>query len=1415
MKRLTNLLTLFIFLGSNFIAPLSYAQDDLWINMLLDWLPVVAWDADTVVTWNTETMVTWNTETMVIWDTETIVTWDADTVVTWNTETMVTWDTETIVTWDTETVVTWSRELWIENDNIESYNQLVKDNWLFISDVDSVECYYSANEDGSLWFNVSDRGLYNSWANCNNTVVEIPDWVTKIWSRAGSWMFHGVTSIVLPDSVAEIEEWWLAINTLESVVLWDWIKKIWNNAFQWTKITSIDLKNVEEIWNMAFNNVSTLNDVMFWDSLKEIWVAAFSNTSLESINISSIKKIWMFAFTDIPNLKQINIDWEKNWWFIEFQAFRWSPSTSDWNVDFKFWENIVYFWDWVFMDSKANQISIEWSVSDGEYEVVYCKDWNWGANSCKTQGTYVWYGTKIWDTAFQWTKQLEYVHLWEWVTSIGYSAFVWSNVKEAVIDGNDKYWTKIWNNAFTATPLEKVTLWTWITTLWEYSFMNTKIESIDIPWTVKSIETAAFRWVNTLKAVSFGYWLERIWNSSFIWTSLESIDIAWSDTWTIVEHEAFLWITWVTHLTISWVREIQQWAFSFVWENAWWIENVVEISWTDKYETIIASWAFFHAWIKNLIIWENVPVVWQEAFADNKYLETVDVIGSNSGITISTQAFRGAWKAVIGEDKDVNYKFGENVTYLWDNVFQDSWVKHLVISWTMWDIPRTVRDCTWYYDSSTRRSYYTCETRTVTWWTLIGVTAFQNTKQLEYVHLWEWVTSVWYSAFVWSNVKEAVIDGNDKYWTVIDHNAFSATPLEKITLWTWITNLWAYSFMNTKIESINIPWTVKSIETAAFNSVKTLKSVSFGYWLERIWNSAFVWTSLKSIDIAWSDTWTIIEHEAFLNATWLTHLSINWVKEIQSHAFQWVWIDKWIEELVINWIESGTIIRNGAFRASWIRSLILWTGVVEVWNQSFENADLLENIVILGSDKWTKIGEQAFHHSDKIENVELWKGVDYIWYQAFADLKNIKTIIISGSDSWTIIGTEAFQTNKLEPVSLTLWDWVKVISWAAFRTLAIDDVIIPDTVEYIWDHAFLQSKVKTLSIWSWIKYIWRESFGSEYLKVVPMKAHVDGVDVWLYAFTYNLENPAKLLAEYDVSLIPEDKLKELLSWWAITLQWYRVDFISEWSVLHSEVFAEWFEIILPDSPVKQRYSFEWWDGLSDFKKNWKYYMPWHKLQVFAVRKLLPSSVSSKWKNSVNVKNEKIEEEHNSANDEKKEEETEKEVNIKDLGGAYSQEFQDAYQFAKENWITTKDTVESAQMDWKLTRIAMAKMLSQYAINVLWKAPDTSKTIKFKDVTSKKDADYDNGVTLAYQLWIMWQNMPNNKFRPNDEVSRAEFVTALSRLLYQTTDGEYKSTSKYYTHHIEKLEHEWIITNVDPGMKERRWYVMIMLMRSAK
>ena len=160
---------------------------------------------------------------------------------------------------------------------------------------------------------------------------------------------------------------------------------------------------------------------------------------------------------------------------------------------------------------------------------------------------------------------------------------------------------------------------------------------------------------------------------------------------------------------------------------------------------------------------------------------------------------------------------------------------------------------------------------------------------------------------------------------------------------------------------------------------------------------------------------------------------------------------------------------------------------------------------------------------------------------------------------------------------------------------------------------------------------------------------------------------------------------------------------------------------------------------------------------------------------------------------------------------WNNELQTAYEFAYRNWITTMDSIQKANMEWNLTRIAMAKMLSQYAINILWMEPDESRIAEFSDVDENLDSEYDDWVTLAYQLWIMWINMPDDRFRPFDLVPRSEFVTALSRMKYGTPDGK----EKYYSTHMELLNKLWIITVTDPDMKELRWYVMLMLMRSEK
>jgi len=164
-----------------------------------------------------------------------------------------------------------------------------------------------------------------------------------------------------------------------------------------------------------------------------------------------------------------------------------------------------------------------------------------------------------------------------------------------------------------------------------------------------------------------------------------------------------------------------------------------------------------------------------------------------------------------------------------------------------------------------------------------------------------------------------------------------------------------------------------------------------------------------------------------------------------------------------------------------------------------------------------------------------------------------------------------------------------------------------------------------------------------------------------------------------------------------------------------------------------------------------------------------------------------------------------------LSNGYTRELNDAYVFAFKNGITTMKSIDQANMNWSLNRIAMAKMLSQYAINILKKKPDTTKKCNFWDVTAQMDSDYSNWVTLACQLWIMWINMLNNEFRPNDDVIRSEFGTALSRMLYGLADW----TDNYYSTHLAKLKKEWIISNDNPTLSELRWYVMLMLMRSAK
>ena len=160
-----------------------------------------------------------------------------------------------------------------------------------------------------------------------------------------------------------------------------------------------------------------------------------------------------------------------------------------------------------------------------------------------------------------------------------------------------------------------------------------------------------------------------------------------------------------------------------------------------------------------------------------------------------------------------------------------------------------------------------------------------------------------------------------------------------------------------------------------------------------------------------------------------------------------------------------------------------------------------------------------------------------------------------------------------------------------------------------------------------------------------------------------------------------------------------------------------------------------------------------------------------------------------------------------LNNGYSRGLNNAYQFAYHYWITTMDWIENAKMHGPLHRIAMAKMLANYATKVLKKTPNLSARCSFSDVSDALDLSYDYWAKLACQLGIMW--IGADTFRPYEETTRAEFATALGRLAYQIPDWK----DFYYTPHLEKLNSLWVIKNTDPTLKEVRWYVMLMLMRT--
>ncbi len=164
------------------------------------------------------------------------------------------------------------------------------------------------------------------------------------------------------------------------------------------------------------------------------------------------------------------------------------------------------------------------------------------------------------------------------------------------------------------------------------------------------------------------------------------------------------------------------------------------------------------------------------------------------------------------------------------------------------------------------------------------------------------------------------------------------------------------------------------------------------------------------------------------------------------------------------------------------------------------------------------------------------------------------------------------------------------------------------------------------------------------------------------------------------------------------------------------------------------------------------------------------------------------------------------------------EYLAAYNFAKDNGLTSMPTFEKFNFYWQVTRQAFAKF-STKTLEKMWKAEIkfSEDACSFEDL-NQADPTLRADIVKACQYGLMWinsnTNEPMDKFNPRQVMNRAQVITVISRML---NGDEYNGWTPFRLKHEENLYNKGIITKRHPEVNAYwpavRWYSVLMLMRA--
>lgn len=138
----------------------------------------------------------------------------------------------------------------------------------------------------------------------------------------------------------------------------------------------------------------------------------------------------------------------------------------------------------------------------------------------------------------------------------------------------------------------------------------------------------------------------------------------------------------------------------------------------------------------------------------------------------------------------------------------------------------------------------------------------------------------------------------------------------------------------------------------------------------------------------------------------------------------------------------------------------------------------------------------------------------------------------------------------------------------------------------------------------------------------------------------------------------------------------------------------------------------------------------------------------------------------------------------------SPEFIEAINWMYDMWMTSYNTTEAFMPYQTITRAQVAKMLDKFAIATNLTEIRNFWNCVFSDVAA--DSEYKDSITRVCQYWIMaWSN---DKFSPDQVVSKAEFVAMLIRLFDGKTLDE--TLNPRWTAYYKRAIEIWLISAQD-------------------